>query len=301
MGEVRKNKVGPRTSQEQDSGGVRRGPGSPVRPPPTLRRSSLISFEGDDENSRVEVKTGCCGLDPTTGRGKQIHLLQILLLPFIPILALIIQNSINMVTVLEYQYDMQETIDQVQISTGLGNVTEALQSERAEIAFYLFTNDSVIRGNLTEHFKYTNMLLDDLIWPVFRQEHELFNNKILFRIRLDDFRDKITKFDTPSVEGGIAFYNKANYIFLDQLTSEINEKDAAGVWRPLLAYKNIIRAIEHLGISMVFGLQYFGRGALNQKSYIAFVTNDALGYDFLNTSQNFEFWITDRWARPGQK
>lgn len=59
------------------------------------------------------MKTGCCGLDPTTGRGKQIHLLQILLLPFIPILALIIQNSINMVTVLEYQYDMQETIDQV--------------------------------------------------------------------------------------------------------------------------------------------------------------------------------------------
>lgn len=61
----------------------------------------------------MQVKTGCCGLDPTTGRGKQIHLLQILLLPFIPILALIIQNSINMVTVLEYQYDMQETIDQV--------------------------------------------------------------------------------------------------------------------------------------------------------------------------------------------
>ena len=110
---------------------------------------------------------------------------------------------------------------QVQISTGLGNVTEALQSERAEIAFYLFTNDSVIRGNLTEHFKYTNMLLDDLIWPVFRQEHELFNNKILFRIRLDDFRDKITKFDTPSVEGGIAFYNKANYIFLDQVHTTI--------------------------------------------------------------------------------
>lgn len=106
---------------------------------------------------------------------------------------------------------------QVQISTGLGNVTEALQSERAEIAFYLFTNGSIIRGNLTEHFKYTNMLLNKLKWPDFRQEHELFNNKILFRIRLDDFRDKITKFDTPSVQAGIAFYNKANYIFLDQV------------------------------------------------------------------------------------
>lgn len=67
--------------------------------------------------SSLQVKTGCCGLDPTTGRGKQIHLLQILLLPFIPILALIIQNSINMVTVLEYQYDMQETIDQVRVQS----------------------------------------------------------------------------------------------------------------------------------------------------------------------------------------
>ncbi|XP_063615713.1 uncharacterized protein LOC134788841, partial [Penaeus indicus] len=243
----------------------------------------------------VEVKTGICGLDPTTGRGKQIHLAQMLLLPFVPIMALIIQNSINMVSILEYQNDMQETIDQVQISTGLGNVTEALQSERAEIAFYLFTNGSIIRRNLSEHFAYTNSLIENLIWPSFRIDDQLFQNKILFRIRLDDFRDKITKFDTPNIEAGIAFYNRANYIFLDQLTREIKEKDASGVWRPLLAYKNMIRAIEHLGISMVFGEQYFGRGDLDQSSYIAFVTNDALGQDFLNASQNFAFWIGTRY------
>nr|XP_027213711.1 LOW QUALITY PROTEIN: uncharacterized protein LOC113806741 [Penaeus vannamei] len=232
---------------------------------------------------------------PTTGKGKQIHLIQMLLLPFVPIMALIIQNSINMVSILEYQNDMQETIDQVQISTGLGNVTEALQSERAEIAFYLFTNGSIIRRNLSEHFAYTNSLIENLIWPSFRIDDQLFQNKILFRIRLDDFRDKITKFDTPNIEAGIAFYNRANYIFLDQLTREIKEKDASGVWRPLLAYKNMIRAIEHLGISMVFGEQYFGRGDLDQSSYIAFVTNDALGQDFLNASQNFAFWIGTRY------
>lgn len=61
----------------------------------------------------LQVKTGCCGLDPTTGRGKQIHLAQMLLLPFVPIMALIIQNGLNMVNVLQYQYEMQETIDQV--------------------------------------------------------------------------------------------------------------------------------------------------------------------------------------------
>ncbi|XP_071538924.1 uncharacterized protein [Panulirus ornatus] len=264
------------------------------------RRSSVLSLDSEDENKLVEVKTGCCGLDPTTGRGKQIHLAQMLLLPFVPIMALIIQNGLNMVNVLQYQYEMQETIDQVQISTGLGNVTEALQSERAEIAFYLFTNGSVIRRNLSEHFAYTNSLIDNLKWPTFRIEDPLFKNKILFRIRLDDFRDKITKFDTPSIDAGIRFYNRANYIFLDQLTREIKEKDSSGVWRPLLAYKNLIRAIEHLGISMVFGEEYFGRGDLDHTSYLNFVTNDALGQDFLNASKSFAFWIKDRYLQLQQ-
>lgn len=100
-------------------------------------------------------------------------------------------------------------------------MTEALQSERAEIAFYLFTNGSVIRRNLSEHFAYTNSLIDNLKWPIFRIDDPLFKNKILFRIRLDDFRDKITKFDTPSIDAGIRFYNRANYIFLDQVSCEL--------------------------------------------------------------------------------
>ena len=45
---------------------------------------------------------------------------------------------------------------------------------------------------------------------------------------------------------------------------------------------------------MVFGEQYYGRGELDQSSYIEFVTNDALGQDFLNQSQNFAYWIKDR-------
>ncbi|ROT75776.1 hypothetical protein C7M84_005679 [Penaeus vannamei] len=201
---------------------------------------------------------------------------------------------------LEFNDDANSGNGIVQISTGLGNVTEALQSERAEIAFYLFTNGSVIRRNLSEHFAYTNSLIDNLKWPKFRIEDPLFKNKILFRIRLDDFRDKITKFDTPSIDAGIKFYNRANYIFLDQLTREIKEKDSSGVWRPLLAYKNLIRAIEHLGISMVFGEEYFGRGDLDHTSYLNFVTNDALGQDFLNASKSFAYWIKDRYLQLQQ-
>lgn len=65
----------------------------------------------------------------------------------------------------------------------------------------------------------------------------------------------------------------------------------------------MIRAIEHLGISMVFGEEYFGRGDLDHTSYLNFVTNDALGQDFLNASKSFAYWIKDRYvvARRGRR
>lgn len=118
--------------------------------------------------------------------------------------------------------------EQVHISTGLGNVTEALQLERAEIAFHLFTNGSVVRRELSEHFNHTNHLIYALKWPEFRVKEDLFRNKVIFRLRLDDFREKIAKFDTPSIDAAIHFYNRANNIFLEQLTMEIKEKDASG-------------------------------------------------------------------------
>ncbi|KAG1661238.1 Atrial natriuretic peptide receptor 1 [Nymphon striatum] len=260
--------------------------------------SSMMSMDSVDQERLTEAGAGCCGVNTcmnTAGKDNKIHMIQVLL-PFVPIMALIIQNCINMVNVVQYQRSMQETISQVKISTGLGNLTEALQSERAEIAFYLFTNGSVVRRNLSEHFEYTNSLISTLKWPKFRIKDKLYHSKILFQIRLDDFRDKISRFDAPSIDAGIEFYNRANYIFLDQLTREIKEKDSSGVWRPLLAYKNMIRAIEHLGISMVFGEQYFGRGSLDHSSYLSFIKNDALGYDFLNQSQNFESWIKKRYT-----
>ena len=45
---------------------------------------------------------------------------------------------------------------------------------------------------------------------------------------------------------------------------------------------------------MVFGEEYFGRGDLDHNSYLSFVTNDALGQDFLNASKSFAYWIKDR-------
>ena len=49
-----------------------------------------------EESSLVSVSTGCFHVNPATQKGKRLQLLQMLLLPFIPIVALIVQNCMTM-------------------------------------------------------------------------------------------------------------------------------------------------------------------------------------------------------------
>ena len=49
--------------------------------------------------SIANFKMGCLKVDPVSSTGKRVYLFQMILLPFIPIAALIAQNSCTMVTV----------------------------------------------------------------------------------------------------------------------------------------------------------------------------------------------------------
>ena len=57
--------------------------------------------------------------------------------------------------------------------------------------------------------------------------------------------------------------------------------------RYLIAFKNVLRSIENFGISMVYGLNFFGRGVLQPDNYLQYVRHDVLGTDLLNSSLKF--------------
>ena len=63
---------------------------------PTSMHSGGCSTDVMEESSLVSVNTGCFHVSPATKRGKRLQLLQMLLLPFIPIAALIVQNCFTM-------------------------------------------------------------------------------------------------------------------------------------------------------------------------------------------------------------
>ena len=76
--------------------------------------------------------------------GQRLYMMHMLLLPFLPITALIIQNTTTLINQLEYQKDVTAIGRKVDEITLLEKFITNLQSERAEVAFYIFTNGSQI-------------------------------------------------------------------------------------------------------------------------------------------------------------
>ena len=69
----------------------------------------------------------------------------------------------------------------------------------------------------------------------------------------------------------LEFYNYATSVLLDRLSKEIKLSNGTKTWRPLVAYKNLVRAIENSGIAAAYTLRYFSTGRLNQEEVLAFL------------------------------
>ena len=68
-------------------------------------------------------------------------------------------------------------------------------------------------------------------------------------------------------------------------------------FRYLLAFKNILRSIENMGISLTYGISYYGRGQLSTSNYISYVRHESLGSDLLNASLNYALNIKELHAK----
>ena len=100
---------------------------------------------------------GLFQINPVTKTGQRLYMVHMLLLPFLPITALIIQNSTTLNELLQYQTEVQRIGDKVETATFLERFITNMQRERSEVAFHIFTNGTQTLGlNLTERFKITD-------------------------------------------------------------------------------------------------------------------------------------------------
>ena len=125
-----------------------------------------------------------CGITPSTKRGQLIYMLAMLLIPLIPIFALVTQNVILLNDIITKKADLLESDASVVKSDATARFIAALQQERSASLMTLFLRenfDSVttkINFDIDDLRLKTDLALENLTeWRAFTGE-EMFRSKL---------------------------------------------------------------------------------------------------------------------------
>ena len=252
-----------------------------------------------------------CGITPTTKRGQNIYMACMLVIPLIPIFALITQNVILLNDVIIRKTDLIEGDGSVEQSDEVARLVSNLQQERSETLFSLFLTNNIESQvgaglDLKSRFTQTDFALENMTTWRSPPGEEMFRSKLRFQIRLDDFRKLIiennetTQNDDQSelvVEDAMYFYTYATKVLLDDISNIIRSSNGSSTWRFLVTYKNILRAIESVGIEMSFGIRFQARGKLIGRNFGKFIEHHKLSQEYLLQGETFLTHMKDKFKR----
>ncbi|XP_043642645.1 uncharacterized protein LOC122612851 [Drosophila teissieri] len=264
-----------------------------------LDKISVRSISSEDISNGGSGR--CCNAaarNPAIKTGRRLQLMQMIILPFIPILALIVQTSVTLQEILEYRSAVADIETQVTIATDLGKVVTRLQLERSEVAFYIFTNGSKQRANLTLRFENTDHALNNMTtWSEIsvptapdedEDDREMMLNRYEFQSRLNEFRDRVRlEPEESSITEVMNWYTSINRGLLHHLNEQIKETDNSGVWRYLVGFKNLLKSIECQNIATSFGIRYYGRGSLTAENFVSYVRYEFMARELINSTLNY--------------
>ena len=117
-----------------------------------------------------------------------MFLFQTILLSFTPIILLIVQNSIAFNDMLKWKNDIIHKDNLVSEATILSKFIIDLQLERAMVALTVFLDARSGKAtDLSKEYASTDASLQAIKWRRFGADR-IFENKLRFQIRIDDFR-----------------------------------------------------------------------------------------------------------------
>ena len=76
-------------------------------------------------------------------------------------------------------------------------------------------------------------------------------------------------------------------VLLDDLSNIIKTSNGSKTWRYMITYKNLMRAIEALGVEMSYGMIYIGNGKLNVEDFARYVENHYIFEEYVYQSIAF--------------
>ena len=130
-----------------------------------------------------------CGITPSSKRGQLIYMFAMLLIPLVPIFALVTQNVVLLNNIIIRKADLIESDISVEKSDETANFISALQQERSAALMTLYLRENFnsdtekINFNIESLRLKTDITLENITeWRAFTGE-DMFRSKLRFVIR----------------------------------------------------------------------------------------------------------------------
>ncbi|XP_045772633.1 adenylate cyclase, germination specific-like [Maniola jurtina] len=192
----------------------------------------------------VSVKVGCFHINPASIRGRRLFLLQMVVLCFVPHVALILQNC-SIMAQLSQTFDSSLYLDnEVNRTLSLGEMVLAIEDERVYVSRYLFADmstDDLNIGTLERVFVVTDRWLGDEQSPVPDR----------LKMSLYDFREEVLHTLIKAKESlkRISIYQQINAILLNYMMKNVKSTKSP-LWRKFLACYELVKTMDELSITI---------------------------------------------------
>ena len=213
------------------------------------------------------VRSALCGCaNLSTSKGRRNNALLILVIAMAPVVALIIQNAVNvhvngagLSSTLRVQGD-------VLFSTESGKVVHYLQIERGTSALYISSNGSSGLGKLAAKRRDTDEAIGSLTrWVGKESDGEQFASRQVFHQSIRDFRKLVTAVNVSVLEN-LAFYTADIDTIIGWLADSIQQSQSRRLWPVLVSYHMLVISKEQAGLERALGSTFYAQGKLEIRS-----------------------------------
>lgn len=220
----------------------------------------------------------------------KVRMILIIIAVSIPILVVIIQNSIYIKRAKTSKEGFEELARSAQFALELNDIVHVLQIERGTTALYVSSGgDSKAYDSLTVKYAHTDAAFADLdIWLKEDAADPNYRSKDRLHSYVKDHRNNLD-WSTTTIQEEIAFYTKINNHLIDWIGETVykSPQSAKYVWKTLFSFYLLIVSKEQAGIERALGSTYFASGKMSDEDFIWYYRERTLGEAFLETSADY--------------
>ncbi|XP_041377534.1 soluble guanylate cyclase gcy-35-like [Gigantopelta aegis] len=243
----------------------------------------------DDHKPTGHVAIGYCCHSVTsleTKRGRRNNAVILLFVVLIPVVALFVQNTINVQQKSMAVQRTMEVRDDILFSVETGMVIHYVQIERGVTALYVSSGlDAEVLTTLRGHRNRTNKSMRALTqWPK-TTVPKYFSSVDAYLSEIQVFRDHINV-STEVVEV-LTFYSEGIEVMIQWVSESVKFSREGTLWQVLVGYHMLMVGKEQAGVERALGGTFFAQGRFSPHEMESYIRRKVLGESYLKRSAEY--------------